>query len=817
LDNRDSAEGPSSVQPPGIWHLGDAVLDEQQARLSVGGTVAELDRSSQDVLLALLRHAGEVVTKEELLEAGWPGRVVSENSLAKAIGRLRRALGPEGACVRAVHGYGYRLSARVRFRPAADGGVPARADADPGLLEMRFPALRPGWKLLRKLGEGGTGTTFLARTGDGEERVIKFATSEAGFRGLKREMVLSRYVEAVRAPLPDVARVLGSNLGQPPFFLELPYFDEGHLGEWAARPEGLPSLAGGKRIALCAQLCDAVAALHEIGVIHRDLKPENLYPRRDASGEWHIVLADLGAGEAVQASRLVDLGITLTMPAGQLSERAGSLLYVAPEVIAGEMPTQRSDVFALGVLVYQLLCGDLRRSLAPGWETDIGDELLRRDIALAAAASAERRLPSARELAERLRRIDDRRAQLAQERELERRQAETRRLLERHRTRRPWLIATAAVLALGIATSSWLYLEALAAGRDAQQSAAVADAVNRFFNQDVLGAASPYAHGIGEPTIREAIDRAAANIDTRLAGQPVVEATVRLAIGQVYGESMQIAQAIEQKRRAVALFRQHLGPADPRTQQAQYLLASDLADDSRFEEAKALIDSTDATRAQLRLDDLDTALVAHRAGCYWHIRREQYDAGQAACEGAVTAQLALDAGDHTALVKARANLAVLHSRAGRAGLAEEQFAELDKAFAALGDDDSPTRLRTLFLHGMNLLALDRHDEAAQALEAAHRGSAAALGPHNPHTLEVQMGLARLHLRRSRPGDAIPLLREAHAAYARQLGEENHYTLEAGRELDAALCALSGNAPAPDTARGACPVDATPSEPDRPQA
>ena len=64
---------------------------------------------------------------------------------------------------------------------------------------------------------------------------------------------------------------------------------------------------------------------------------------------------------------------------------------MAPEVIAGEMPTQRSDVFALGVLVYQLVVGDLRRSIAPGWEADVGDELLCEDIALAAAANPERR------------------------------------------------------------------------------------------------------------------------------------------------------------------------------------------------------------------------------------------------------------------------------------------------------------------------------------------------------------------------------------------------------------------------------------------
>ncbi|HEX5741111.1 MAG TPA: winged helix-turn-helix domain-containing protein, partial [Pilimelia sp.] len=73
---------------PGIWRFGAVELDEGLAALRVAGRDVPLDRSSYDILLALLRHGGEVVTKDELLDAGWPGRVVSENSLAKAVSRL---------------------------------------------------------------------------------------------------------------------------------------------------------------------------------------------------------------------------------------------------------------------------------------------------------------------------------------------------------------------------------------------------------------------------------------------------------------------------------------------------------------------------------------------------------------------------------------------------------------------------------------------------------------------------------------------------------------------------------------------------------
>src|SRR5690606_38099283 len=76
----------------------------------VAGRVVEIDRSSRAVFAKLLAGGGTSIDKDQLLEAGWPGRIVHENSLAKAIGRLRQALGDDGGALETVHGYGYRLT-----------------------------------------------------------------------------------------------------------------------------------------------------------------------------------------------------------------------------------------------------------------------------------------------------------------------------------------------------------------------------------------------------------------------------------------------------------------------------------------------------------------------------------------------------------------------------------------------------------------------------------------------------------------------------------------------------------------------------------
>ncbi|MEO8160991.1 MAG: winged helix-turn-helix domain-containing protein [Arenimonas sp.] len=111
--------------PPGLWRFGAAELDDRQARLSVGGRVLELDHASHEVLRLLLARSGHVVNKDQLLQAGWPGRVVSENSLTKAIGRLRNALDDgDGKVLATVHGYGYRLAVVAEF---IAGELPAAA------------------------------------------------------------------------------------------------------------------------------------------------------------------------------------------------------------------------------------------------------------------------------------------------------------------------------------------------------------------------------------------------------------------------------------------------------------------------------------------------------------------------------------------------------------------------------------------------------------------------------------------------------------------------------------------------------------------
>lgn len=96
-----------------MWKFGDVVFDDVDGVLLVAGKPVEIDRNCRAILTVLLQHAGAEVGKEELLQAGWPNRIVHENSLAKAIGRLRQALGEQGQALETVYGLGYKLNAEI--------------------------------------------------------------------------------------------------------------------------------------------------------------------------------------------------------------------------------------------------------------------------------------------------------------------------------------------------------------------------------------------------------------------------------------------------------------------------------------------------------------------------------------------------------------------------------------------------------------------------------------------------------------------------------------------------------------------------------
>ena len=732
-----------------------------------------LDRSSYDILLALLHHAGEVVTKDELLEAGWPGRVVSENSLAKAISRLRQALGVDAGAIRSVHGYGYRLAAPTRFTASGEDDVPAPPDTahlHPG---DPLPA-RPGWRLGRRLGEGGASIVYLTQGPEGAPpRVAKLARGLSGLQGLKREIALTRYLHAVRPDLESVAPLLGWNLAHTPFFLERPFYPDGNLVDWAAARGGLDAIDLPTRLAMCIGLCDAIAELHEVGIIHRDLKPENLFPIEDPAQGWRLLVSDLGAGEALSPPQLHALGITMTLAAPTTSGQAGSILYIAPEAIAGELPTQRSDVFALGVLVYQMAVGNLRRSLAPGWEADVDDDLLREDIALAAAADPERRLLDARGLAERLRTLPARRREraTAARREAEQRQQALQ--LKRMMRRRRYFVAGSVAMATVLLLSSWQQRQTMSAKADAEQSARTASreaarsrALVAFLTDGVLRQADPFSDSGGSLTLRQAVDRAAKDVDKRFASDPAVSAAIHGTLGSAYEGMNQFDEAVAQYGLEARQLRRAPGIPPRQVADAQASLCTALLWQGNVAEARRACEAA-------RLDYLSAGLAPDRAEVFLALadtREGHYHAALRRLEPRL--DRIRRSGDDDVHGFALWFAGIAYRNLGRLRDAERVLAEMVPVRRRQAGSPSMQLAWALSDHGQALLALGREAEGRAQLEQASAMFAQVAGPGHPQAAVPGVHLAAHALDLGQWNRASDLARPTFATLLDGMGWQN---------------------------------------------
>jgi DNA-binding winged helix-turn-helix (wHTH) protein/serine/threonine protein kinase len=553
--------------PARRWSFGPAVLDERTLEFRVNGEVVTVERKPLEVLLFLLHHAGEVVTKDEILEAVWPGRILSETVLTKCISRLREALGDEEQLlIKTQHGYGYRLIAPVQVEASA-APPPPRFDFKPG----DSPSLRPRWKLEERLGTGGHGEAWLARHDKTREaRVFKFALDSTALGSLKREITIYRLLHDALPERTDFVSILDWNLEEPPYFLESEHAGL-NLVQWAKAQAGLPKVPLETRLEIAAQIAAALAAAHSVGVLHKDLKPSNVLIVDSDPDPPKIKLSDFGSGGVLDPDRLETLGITrlgFTRTVAATGTTSGTPIYFAPEVIAGQPFTVQADIYALGVMFYQLVVGDLKRSLATGWEREIEDELLREDIIASTEGDLARRLTDAADVAKRLRVLEERRTRRETERNRQAQaksaEAEAERshqMIERLRSRRRWLSTVVAVLAVGVAISSGMYFFAQSSRKEAEQSAATARAVIDFLTGDVLSADDPRTGLVNKGmTVREALEHAADKVNKRFADKPEVAARVHFAIAMAYMSLGDTATGQQQIDRANALEANKKGP-----------------------------------------------------------------------------------------------------------------------------------------------------------------------------------------------------------------------------------------------------------------
>ena len=573
------------------YRFGDAMFDESEMSLVVGGMTVELERRPLELLSVLLAHVDEAMTKEELLNTVWSGHLTVENVLPNAIAKLRKALGPDLAeRISTLQRIGYRFNGPVE-RTAAGRKHASELDLKPG----QAAPLRTHYKLEKQLSGRRDREVWRARhEKTGETRVFKYSSSSEALVGLKREATLYRLLSHALGDKAPIVQVYDWNFETEPFFLESA--DGGRdLNTWAENGT-LSSLPKADRLQLCIAIAGAVAAAHNAGVLHKDIKPSNILidPAAETPARG-VRLVDFGSGDLVMAERLAEASIT---PLGwthsdQNTPLNSTPMYTAPEVFSSGLYSIKSDVFALGMIVYQIMAGDTRKPMASGWEQDIDDDILCADIAEATLGDPGKRLASAELLSRRLESLEGRRAQAEAARLQAEREAALQESIDRARARRPWLVAAGLSLLAGIAASSWFGIDANAARKEAEHRARQAEIAREFTSEILVYTAPAMTDDVSREALETVIGKAEEQLRSQAVDDDETTAAISLVVGRVRDSMSDMSEALQAYQNAAAAFEKVEGKSGARTIEANYRAAWILASLLRLDEAEALMRATD--------------------------------------------------------------------------------------------------------------------------------------------------------------------------------------------------------------------------------
>lgn len=598
---------------------------------------------------------------------------------------------------------------------------------------------RHHWCLERKLGDGGFGEVWLARhEKTRDHRVFKFCYDAARLRALKREVTLFRILKDTLGERDDIARILDWNFKEAPFFLEAEYLGS-DLPAWAEEQGGVANVPLETRLEIVAQVATALGAAHSVGVLHKDIKPSNVLITTGPDSRPKARLTDFGIGLLTDPERAPAIGITIAgwtemAGPGTSSTAAGTRLYSAPELLEGKPPTMQSDLYALGVVLYQVVAGDLKRALAPGWERDVPDALLAEDIAMCADRDPAKRPRSAPEVADRLRQLEPRRQARSAAEQARREADEMRQALATSRRRRRLLaIFTSLVLVFSVAMAFQMRRtaqEARRANREAETSSRISEFLVGLFELS-----EPNASAGNTITAREILDRGVARIRSELRDQPEVRATLMARMALAYNQLSLYEPALALQREALSLRRTALGPDHPDVATSLLDLGNTLVLQGKFAEAETSIRQALALRRKL-LDENHPDVVdvtARLADLKLYTGR--YTEAEHLYQDALARQEA--GGDYPGYFADRGQmlitLALLYEKEGRNEVVQATY---DDALAllrkGLGNDHTWIG-STLGNKGQWLMRQGRYEEAeaclAQALAIIRRRS----GPDHLHT------------------------------------------------------------------------------------
>ncbi|MCG3126976.1 MAG: Serine/threonine-protein kinase PknD [Phycisphaerae bacterium] len=687
------------------------------------------------------------------------------------------------------------------------------------------------YRLLQQLGEGGFGSVFLAEQREPVARKVALKIIKLG---MDTRAVIARF-EAERQALalmdhPSIAKVFdagATETGRPYFVMELV------RGEPITDYCDKNNLSVRDRLGLFAQVCQAVQHAHTKGVIHRDIKPSNVL---------------VSAQDSRPVAKVIDFGIAKAT-SSKLTEKTyftehrqliGTPQYMSPEQAEGSLDIDtRTDVYSLGVLLYELLTGttpfDARslRSAAygeiqriirevepPKPSTRLSERARTRSggpqtdtrkfgshvrgeldwiVMKALEKDRSRRYETANGLAADVLRYLSGEAVVAAPPS---RTYLVRKFIGRHRGAVTAAALVVAALVLGIVGTS-VGLARAELQRKRAIAAQAAEAAQRAlaetrlqeseatvkFLDDMLGAADPNVQG-KDVTVRSVLDRAASSLAAEFKDRPLVAARLHGTIGSTYLNLGDYDAAEAHLREALSTWTRELGREHPDTCRAVAALGGVLVKKARFAEAEQLLTQALAEHERLfgRRHEITALTLDALTQCYLLMERRREALGLA--RELLEIRTDTLGREHTDTVSAMNTLALLYADLGRFDDAEKVLEEALQIQVRLTGPEHPAALGiranlawmlySVAMAGMKQTDPEGYQRRLSRARVLNEETLAArtriLGEEHPGTLDVMNNLGTVYKALGMFDDADRLALKDIEISSRRLGEKHPDTI-----------------------------------------